>query len=276
MAGPPFGTPEWLKQTRKSFAFLEEPAFLRQQRQTRELFAFAREPAFLKQQRQTRELFAFMREPAFLRQQRQTRELFAFAREPAFLKQQQQMRESLAFLQEPAFLKQQQQMQTSINALTRQPEWIREQRQLRDSLIAVGEMTATNPGAWLNEQGGDAEVLARATQLVEGGAVLPSQALDEPQLAEAVDGDEVALLAGVAFIYASASPALRRKLKLAVASLAVATAFYIVAIAQHRIETAAENGVLALLSLWSTYNALLEAIDAVEAEGLSEDDHAAE
>jgi hypothetical protein len=73
-------------------------------------------------------------------------------------------------------------------------------------------------------------------------------------------------------IYASASPALRRKLRLALASLAVATAFYIVAIAQHRVQTSAETGFAALLSLWSTYNALLEAIDELEADTASASD----
>ena len=208
---------------------------------------------------------AFTREPAFLKQMR---EMLAAAGEPGVLKQMREMREMLAAAGEPRVLKQMREMRELLAALARQPDWLKQQTQLRDSLVALGELTATAPTVWLDRVG-TAEVLTRAAELVEEGALTPGEAVDDPLLTETFDGDEIGLIAGLPLIYVSSSPALRRKLRLALASLAVATAFYIVALAQHRVQTSAETGIAALLSLWSTYNAFLEAIDEFEADTAS-------
>jgi hypothetical protein len=76
-----------------------------------------------------------------------------------------------------------------------QPDWLNQQTQLRDSLVALGELTATTPAAWLDREG-SADVLARAAELVEEGALMPGEAVDDPLIAEAVDGDEIGLIAG--------------------------------------------------------------------------------
>jgi hypothetical protein len=195
---------------------------------------------------------------------------------PAWRKQEEDFRRWITAMSRitgsPAWQKQVEDLRESITAMsliTVIPAWQAQQAELRSALSAsLGNPTwsGPQPGApprWLDALE-TSTLHQRVDDLPPDFLSHPSAAFDESALTLAFEGDEPGFLNALPFVYALAPAAIRRKIQYSVAALAVATAFYIVAIVQGDFGEELKMCLGALLAIWSGLNAFLEAIDSIE------------